>query len=81
MAMPKKPRQHQGERITTADSLYEQFGKPLEADHLGEFVAISPDGRTLVGENLTELVRDAADAFGPENYIFRIGPRTVGSWR
>lgn len=27
-----------------ADALYERYGKPLEANHWGEYVVISPDG-------------------------------------
>jgi hypothetical protein len=30
-----------------ADKLYEQYGKTLEREHWGEYVAIFPDGRTV----------------------------------
>jgi len=31
-----------------ADGLYERYGKPLEKEHHGKFVAISGDGRVIV---------------------------------
>jgi hypothetical protein len=34
----------------------------------------------LLAPSLLEAVERAADAFGPGNYVFRIGTRTVGSW-
>ena len=38
-----------------ANRLYEQYGKPLEQEHWGEFVAIFLDGRTLVGVDLVDV--------------------------
>lgn len=63
-----------------ADRLYEQYAKPLESDHWGEYVAISPDGRTILGTGVGKLLRDAGEAFGPGNYVFKIGPRVIGRW-
>jgi hypothetical protein len=63
-----------------ADRLYAQYGTPLERDHSGEYLAVSLDGRMLLAPSLLEAVERAADAFGPGNYVFRIGTRTVGSW-
>jgi hypothetical protein len=34
----------QDELRRQADELYDQFGKPLEPEHLGEYLAIAPDG-------------------------------------
>jgi hypothetical protein len=64
-----------------AAELYEAFGRPLEAEHWGEFVAISEDGRTMLGSNLHELASRATVVFGRGNYIFKIGERVVGKWR
>lgn len=63
-----------------ADRLYELYGKPLEGEHWGELVAIAPDGRTMLGTTVRDLLRDAAEAFGPGNHIFRVGPRAVSKW-
>jgi hypothetical protein len=67
--------------LAEANRLYEQYGKPFEADHLGEFVAISRDGRTLLGASAGQVGRQAKEAFGPGNFVFRIGPRVAGKWR
>ena len=78
-----RPESHNQQQVLLAEAnrLYEQYGKPLEADHLGEFVAISPDGRTLLGTSASEVGRQAKETFGPGNFVFKIGPRVVGKWR
>lgn len=64
-----------------AERLYEQFGKPLESTHAGMFVAITPDGRTLLDADLVETVKRASAAFGPDNFVYRVGEGVVGTWR
>lgn len=64
-----------------ADRLYEEFGKPLEEHHWGEYAAISPSGGVVLAPTLLEAADRAERAFGPGNYLFRIGPRAVGRWR
>ena len=60
-------------------ALYEQYGKPLEREHAGEYVAIGPDGRTLVGSVAAEVLRDAMSTFGSGNFTLRrIGYRMFG---
>lgn len=65
-------------RLQEGDELYERYGKPLEAEHWGEFVAIFPDGRTLIGPTAGEVMRQAVQTFGPGSYVFKVGPRAVG---
>jgi hypothetical protein len=72
---------HNGELERHFDELYERYGKPLEAKHRGEFLAVSEDGRTLLGKDLFEVVERAAADFGPENFIFKVGEKSVGKWR
>lgn len=60
------------------DAVYDRYVAAVEKNHWGEFVAVSRDGRTLRGTDRRELTRRAADAFGPGNYIYKIGPRAVG---
>ena len=55
MALTDKETANQG------DELYEQYGKPLEAEHWGEFIAISPDGRTLLGTEMVEVSDEGAE--------------------
>ena len=42
--------------------LYEQYGKSLEKEHTGEYVAITPDGQTIIGKWMGEVLHDAVDA-------------------
>ncbi len=68
----------QKKRLEEADQLYERYGKPLEAEHWGKFVAIAPDGRTLLGPDVRDLTRKAQEALGPGSFLFKVGPRIVG---
>ena len=61
--------------------LYELYGKPFEAQHWGEYVAITPDGRTVLAPTLLEAVQQAASLLGSDNHVFKVGERTVGKWR
>lgn len=72
---------HQGkvsDQLQASASLYELHGKPLESDHWGEYVAVTPDGRTLLGYSLSDITWKARKAFGSGVHIFKIGSRTVG---
>jgi hypothetical protein len=69
------------ERVEADERLYEQFGKPLEASHPGEYVAIGPDGRTIVGTSDVEVLEQAIQTFGSGNFALRrLGRRTFGRW-
>lgn len=72
---------HNQEIDSRFDELYERYGKPLEQKHRGEYLAISRDGRTLLGNDLAEVVDQAASQFGPENFIFKVGEKSIGRWR
>ena len=61
--------------------LYEQYGKPLEESHSGEYVAIGPGGQTILGTRDVEVLQRAIDAFGSGNFAFkRVGHRAVWRW-
>ena len=61
--------------------LYERYGKLLEKDHSGEYVAISLDGRTTVGQRVGDVLKRAIDSFGSGNFVLaRIGHHTFGQW-
>ena len=68
------------ERKKLADQLYELYGKPLEAEHWGEYVAISAKGQTIVGPKLLDVAQQAS-IFGSETFLFKIGPKAIGKWR
>ena len=63
-----------------AERLYELYAKPLEDEHWGELVAVNPDGRWMLVATVSDLLRDAAEAFGPGNHILRVGPRAASKW-
>ena len=63
------------------DELYERYGRPLEARHHGEYLAISPRGEIVLGPTLIEVAQKASDQFGPGNFVYKVGERAVGTWR
>jgi hypothetical protein len=61
--------------------LYAKYGKPLEKDHQGEFIAINPDGQVIPGKSLTEVMIKAVEKFGRENFaLARVGHEAVWKW-
>ena len=64
-----------------ADALYERYGQPLEAEHRGEFIAVTRDGRTLIAPSLEEAMLRSRNDFGPGAFVFQVGERAVGKWR
>ena len=67
--------------MVQSEKLYEQYAKPLEQAHWGDYVAIFPDGRTLVGADLMAVSDEALDRFGRGSFVFKIGEKSVGKWR
>lgn len=66
--------------VEQGDRLYEIYGKPLEQDHWGEYVAIFPDGRFIVGPDLEEVSDRALSEFGKGSFEFKIGEIAVYQW-
>ena len=71
----------QGQLRREADRLYERYAKPLEAEHAGKYVAVSPAGQVILGDAMLEVSQRAVEVFGRGNFVFKIGPRVVGRWR
>ncbi len=68
-------------RIKEDDRLYELYGKALEEEYSGKFVAIGPDGQTILGDDDAEILQQAIEKFGSGNFAFtRVGDRTLGRW-
>lgn len=63
------------------EQFYEQYGKPLEAEHRSAYLAISPEGKTLLGKTLVEVTHRATELFGPGNFVYKVGEKAVGRWR
>ena len=69
------------QRAKDKKRLYEQYGKALEPEHTGEYVAIGTDGQTILGKRAGEVLQKAVDTFGERNFgLFRIGHRAFARW-
>jgi Tfp pilus assembly protein PilF len=53
------------------DSLYERYGKPLEKEHRGKYIAINQDGRAIVDSDDLSVIGQAINTFGSGNFVFR----------
>ena len=61
--------------------LYDQYGKPLEEDHKGEYVAITNEGQTILGPDPDEVLRQAVAAFGSGNFaLAKVGEKAFDKW-
>jgi len=69
------------QRHPQADALYERYGKPLEPTHWGQYIVITPDGRTVIAPTLIEAAQQAAATLGRGNFAFKIGERAVATWK
>ena len=65
------------EAVKQGDELYERYGKPLEAEHWGEFVAVAPDGRMMVGSEKADVLHNASLEFGERVRVLKVGPQEV----
>ena len=67
--------------IKEDERLYGLYSKPLEGVYPSQFVAIGPDGQTILGDEDAHVLQDAIERFGSGNFAFtRIGDRTLGRW-
>ena len=64
-------------RREISDGLYERYGKPLEAEHWGKYLAVHPDGRTVLADDYETMSERGRAGLDTGFYIFRIGPRFV----
>lgn len=74
-------RRRQEELRAEGDRLYEAHVKPLEQEHWGTFVAVSPAGRILLGDSLHDVTVRATEEFGLGNFLFKVGEVDVGRIR
>ena len=58
-------------RAKKDERLYERYGKPLEQDHKGEYVAIGPKGEIILGTDDFTVTHEAIQRFGSGNFAFR----------
>ncbi len=80
-AISEEVRRRRQELLAEAHRLYASYGKPLEQDHWGKFLAVSRDGRTIIGDDLDEVSAEAATVLGRGSFLFKIGEIAVGKIR
>ena len=68
---PSNYREKMAEAGRRDDALYERYGEVLETEHKGEYVAISEDGRLIVGADEASVSSQAKDQFGSSRFAFR----------
>jgi hypothetical protein len=66
-----------GEEEEEIDRLYEQYGKPLEAEHWGEYLAVSDNGVTRLAPTLDELMERLEKEPDGNGTIFKVGEIAV----
>lgn len=70
MATTNRARQAEADALLREpEELYERYGKPLEARHWGEYVAIRREGKTLLGSDLLVVAQEAIADFGPGGFL------------
>ncbi len=64
------------------EAIYERYVRPLEEAHWGKFIAVSLDGRVLLGEEELAVFKEALRNFGSGNFVMmRVGLKAVGKIR
>ena len=59
------------------ERLYEQYGKPLESEHWGKYLAVHPDGRTVLTDDYEAVKADSLAKLGKGFYLFKVGPKAT----
>ncbi len=62
------------------DRLYEQYGKPLEAEHWGMYLAVHPNGQYVVDEDREAAHNRALNELGKGYFLFQVGPKATVRW-
>ena len=56
-----------------SDEIYENFALPLEAEHEGEFVAVSKQGEVVRAPTLQQVLDLSLRELGKGSFVFRLG--------
>lgn len=62
------------------DELYAAYGKPLEPEHRGEFLAISLQGDFVLGGSFNEVADEGVNRFGRGIFVYKVGERAALKW-
>ncbi len=60
------------------DRVYRQYVTPFEQAHTGEYVLVTPDGRTVLAPTLLKIAQQAHRAPSKDNCIFKVGEKVIG---
>ena len=55
------------------DRIYEHYVKPVEQDHLGEYVLVTPAGEMIFASSQSELIKRTEHIRGTDNCLFKVG--------
>ena len=55
------------------DRVYEQYVKPVEQDHLGEYALVTSAGETYFASTQSELIRKTRHVTTGDNCLFKVG--------
>lgn len=66
--------------LAESDEVYDRYLKHLEAEHWGEYAAVTPGGGVLLGGSVREVADRVLEAAGrgSRSRVYKIGPREVG---
>ena len=76
IGVERTPPESQG-KFEQSLKVYQQYVKPLEADHWGKFAAVSPDGEVFLGRSQSEVTDLASAPAKPGGHIFKVGQIAV----
>jgi hypothetical protein len=63
------------------DALYDKFVLPVEAEHYGEYVVVTEDGRMVFRATLEDAHFAGVEKLGRGTFMFKVGERAVGRIR
>ena len=71
----------QQELLAEAHRLYDRYVKPLEQEHMGEYVVVASDGRSVRGSSELDALDKGVAALGRGHFLFKVGDVAVGKIR
>ncbi|MFN8635793.1 MAG: hypothetical protein U0893_18245 [Chloroflexota bacterium] len=66
MPAPKSP------EVLEADRIYDQYVKPVEHEHEGEYALVMADGQVFFGPDILELGDIAGEKPSEKNRLFKV---------
>jgi hypothetical protein len=60
-------------RMARFDRAYQQYVKPFERDHWGEFALVTPNGQVVLAGSLQELMEKTDGLDDDDNCLFKVG--------